>query len=238
MSITATRYPRRSRQAVLLVVLLGHGVFLSVLAYYANPYRAAEHGRAQPRPDAALATTLRLVVNLLPLVSGAVPRTATQEPARRVPGSDARIPDTQAPPSLAVWVPVPAGEAPPAPIAGKSLASEPLAAANSPAVRIDTQALQRALADAEKGTFRGLAKDAGRLDEIDPVRTNPLHKAMAAAAVSTLREDVLARVAKDNECKQELGLSGVGEMNRDNNRDTFMSTYIGAGKKCKVGGSQ
>ena len=70
------------------------------------------------------------------------------------------------------------------------------------------------------------------------MRTNPLDKAMAAAAVHTLREDVLARVAKDNECKQELGLSGVGEMNRDNNRDTFMSTYIGAGKKCKVGGSQ
>jgi len=103
----------------------------------------------------------------------------------------------------------------------------------SPRVHIDSQTLRRALDDADVGTVRGLAKRAGRLDEVERLRADLLAAAVASAATSTLREGAQARVVDDAKCKQELGKSGVGEKNRDNDRDTFMSTYIGAGKDCK-----
>ena len=62
---------------------------------------------------------------------------------------------------------------------------------------------------------------------------DPLAERMASAATSTLREGSQARVADDAKCKQELGKSGVGERSHSNDRDTFMSSYIGAGKDCK-----
>jgi hypothetical protein len=109
----------------------------------------------------------------------------------------------------------------------------PVESPSTPAVHLDHQTLRRAMQDAEAGTVRGLAKRAGRLDAVERLRADPLAAAMASAATSTLREGAQARVADDAKCKQELGKSGVGEKNRDNDRDTFMSTYIGTGKDCK-----
>lgn len=213
---------RWHRQAVLAGVVLGHGLLLGLLAQVAGQHLARDWPQTLAHP-AALATTMRLVVQLLPLAAGAVPRaaegerparpvSATAMPALRFPQPDFGVVQTPTPsPVMAV----------------------PEAAPATPGVHLDDQTLRRAMEDAEAGTVRALAKRAGRLGEVERLRADPLAASMASAATSTLREGAQARIADDAKCKQELGKSGLGEKNRDNDRDTFMSTYIGAGKDCK-----
>jgi hypothetical protein len=218
------RGTRWRRHGVLAAVVLGHGLLLSVLAHVAGQHLARDGSHTPAHPTAPLATTMRLVVQLLPLASGEAPRTPQREASARSGPTPVASP---APP-------------PPRVDAAAADASSRVSATAAPleppatlGVHLDSQTLRRALDDADVGTVRGLAKRAGRLDEVERLRADPLAAAVASAATSTLREGAQARVADDAKCKQELGKSGVGEKNRDNDRDTFMSTYIGAGKDCK-----
>jgi len=80
------RDTRLRRHGVLAAVVLGHGLLLSVLAHVASQHLARDGSHTPAHPTAPLATTMRLVVQLLPLVSGEAPRTAEPEaPARSSP---------------------------------------------------------------------------------------------------------------------------------------------------------
>lgn len=218
------RDARWHRQAVLAGVVLGHGLLVGLLAYLANQHLARDWPPSASHATAPLATTVRLVVQLLPLASGAVPRAVDVERAARTAGAAA---------TTALRFPQSDAGVAQTPTASSAVVVVPEPATPTPGVQLDVQTLRRALDDAEAGTVRTLAKRAGRLNEVERLRGDPLAPAMAGAATSALREGAQARVAEDAKCKQELGKSGVGEKSRDNDRDTFMSTYIGAGKDCR-----
>lgn len=219
------RDTRWRRHGVLAGVVLGHGLLLGLLAHVASQHLARDGSHTPVHPTAPLATTVRLVVQLLPLASAEAPRAteheasfARSDPAPAVgPAPQAQRVDTST-----------ADATPRAPAMAAPVEPPP-----TPGVHFDNQTLRRAMEDAETRTVRGLAKRAGRLDEVERLRADPLSAAMASAGRTNLRDGSQARIAQEDACKQELGKSGVGEKNRDNDRDTFMSTYIGAGKDCK-----
>lgn len=219
------RRVRWDRQGILLAVILGHGVMLGVLSHVAGQHLAWHWGAASRVPAVPLATTLRLVVQLLPLASGES-RHATQPDST----GTRSIPNPVARPSL---LPQPRATDVPAALPPAPTATAPTQPLVVPEVRVDDLILRRAMQDADAGTVRDLAKRAGRLDQLERLRADPLAERMASAATSTLREGSQARVADDAKCKQELGKSGVGERSHSNDRDTFMSSYIGSGKECK-----
>lgn len=218
---------RDHRKGVLLAVLLGHGALLGLLAHDAGRRSAARWWLAPSQAAAPSEPSPPLVVRLLPLPSDAPPHATAQGRtiSRAAPTPSTRSTLTQLPQQA---------QRPETPVAvGGAAPSEPPATAAQPGLRIDDQTLRQAAADAEAGTVRALAKAAGRLDGLERPRTPPLVVAMGAAAPPNLQEQIRARIAKDNACKQELGKSGVGERNVHNDRDTFMPSYIGAGRECK-----
>ena len=103
--------------------------------------------------------------------------------------------------------------------AALSSAPAPVEAASAPvrieqALRLDAKTLKKAIADAEHGTFREMAKNAGRLDEIEPRQPDKFARAIAGAAVPTLREMVAAKMAaaRDEACRPAHGVLGRGSI--------------------------
>ena len=98
-----------------------------------------------------------------------------------------------------------------------ALSSAPAAveAASAPvrmeqALRLDAKTMQRAIADAQRGTFREMAKNAGRLDEIEPLKADQFAGVIASAALPSLLEQSEARLAafKKESCRPKSKPTG------------------------------
>ena len=200
---------RGYRALIVLVIALIHALLLSLLWRALHQPLPNRLNIKSPRPDRSQ-TIVFLVKPDAPAVTKA---------RRDSPPISARPKRANREHDIAVPAPVYGSEISNAAAMPSAPAAAPADAASAPVrtaqpLRLDAETMKRAIADAEHGTFRDMAKNAGRLDEIEPKQPDKFARAIAGAAVPTLREMVAAMLAaaREDACRPAHGVFGRGSI--------------------------